>query len=257
MAELFIGERNVQTTFGYRVSRIEGLYDAPPTSLTPQTVPGRPGAVLLAEPQVEVRPLTVRGVIRGATAAQARARRDLLLTVLQREQLALRAANDLTRELLVQVTGVSVTPYGAQFTSPDIALDFTCTALDPYWRDVTPTVVGAIGTTPVACPLGSAIVRPVLSIAGVGAVLRIVLRNALGVVISDLQLAGLTAGITVVIDCAAQTIRQGALSQLRTLVSGDFPVLDPVRDADAVSAAWPTLSVSQGTMTATYAKAWL
>ncbi len=254
--ELWIGGADARAAFGLVVSRVTGLHDAPEATLAPVVVPGRAGALLLQEPQVGARVLGITGTIRGATPAAARSARDRLLTILRRRGLVLRTADDATRELACEVTRVVATPVGAQFIARTIPIEIGATALDPYWTDVAPTVIADIGRTPVPCPLGSAPVRPVLTIANPGAVVRIELRDALGAVVTRCELAGLIPGVPVVIDCAAQTIRQGEVSQLRALLAGDFPVLDPTTQADVLAGAWPTLSVSNGTMVATYRRAW-
>lgn len=256
MTALYLGGYDARAAFGFVVERIAGLHDAPPTSLTLQAVPGRAGALRMASPQVEVRQLTISGTIRGATAAAARTQRDTLLAVLQREQLTLRTGDDLSRQLRIDVTGVTSTTPGPQFIAPDLRLELTATAAEPYWSDITETTVGSIGTTPVACAVGSAPVAPRLTITGAGSVVHVLLRTAGGDLVTRLQLVGLVPSTPIVIDCAAQTVTQGGVSQLRALLAGEFPVLDVATQGDPVTGAWPTLAVSQGTMTAVYAKRW-
>jgi hypothetical protein len=251
-----IGGYDARAAFGFEPSRVDGLHDAPGATLTLQEVPGRAGALRLASPQVGPRQVTIAGTIQGATKQQARDYRDAMLTVLAREQVPIRTGDDLTRELRVDVTGVESSPFGPQFLSRAIRLSITATAAEPFWRDVTETVVSSITATPAGCPCGSAPVGPRLTISGVGSVVRVTLRDALGAVVTQLQLAGLMPGVPVVIDCEAQTIRQGGISQIGALLAGDFPILDARAHGDPVAEAWPTLEVSQGTMVAAYARRW-
>jgi hypothetical protein len=246
---------DARVAFGFVVSRVQGLHDGPAATLTLQPVPGRPGALLMQEPQIGVREFVVSGVVRGATAAAARAFRDRMLAVLARAEVTLVTGDDVSREITAVVTSVSAEPIGAQFIARDIRMSFQATALEPYWRATAPTTVAGITTTPVACLLGSAPVAPVLTVTGGGSVVTVTLRNALGVVVTQLQLAGLITGVPLVIDCAAQTIRQNEQNMLGALLAGEFPILDP-RDGDPVAGAFPTLSVSQGVMTAVYQRRW-
>lgn len=253
----WIEGRDAKSRYGLELERVDGLRDGAEVTLVQTKIPGRPGAILLQDPEVGPRTLALTAAIRGSSPADARAKRDRLFTILARQAITLRTADDATRELRCTVTRVTDTTPTPSFIARVLRVTIGAVALDPYWRDVDPTTIAGIGRVPVPCPLGSAPVRPVLTLTGAGSVVRVELRDAVGTLVTALELAGLVRGVPCVIDCDARTIRQGEVSMLPALLAGDFPVLDPSTQADADAAAWPTLSVTNGALAVTYRRAWL
>jgi hypothetical protein len=252
---LWIDGLDARATYGLQLGASDGARDLPTRRLDTITIPDVPGATKLGAPAIEPRSLTLTGVLQGSTAVDVRTKRDLLFAVLRRGRVTLRLADAPTRELPIEILTTKMASTGAQQLARTLPISIDAVALDPFWRDVTPTVV-AISTTPGACPLGTAPVAPVIVCTAPGPVLSLTLRTALGDAVTVLQLAGLEPAVPLTIDCAARTIRQGAVSMIAALVSGDFPVLDAITQGDYAASAWPTLAVSQGTASVTYTRRW-
>jgi hypothetical protein len=255
VSALVIDGLDAAATYGLKLAASDGARDLPSRRVDPVVIPDVPGVTLLAAPQIDARSISLTGTVQGTTAIDVRAKRDALLAVLRRGRVRLRLGDAPTRELPVEILSAKIASTGAQQLARTLPITIECLALDPFWRDVTPQVV-ALGLSPTPLPLGTAPVAPVLVCSAPGPVLAITLRTALGASVTSLQLAGLEAGVACTIDCAARTIRQGAVSMISALISGDFPVLDVVDQGDFAASAWPTLAVSQGTATATYTRRW-
>lgn len=254
-AELWIDGLDAALHYGLRIAESDGVRDLPQTRLDTITIPQVPGAALMTAPQIEVRPVALRGTLTGSSASDLRAKRDRLMAVLRRAAITVRLAEAPTRELVVIMTACTMAGAGATGLARSLPVTIQATALDPFWRDVTPTQVVVTGT-PTPLPCGTAPSSPIIVLQLPGTVMALTLRDALGTVITELQLAGLRAQVPCTIDCARKTIRQNDTTVLHTLVRGDFPVLDAVAHGDFAAAAWPTLSVSQGTALVTYQRRW-
>lgn len=255
MTALWIDGLDARATYGLQLGASDGARDLPTRRLDTITVPEVPGVIALATPAIEPRSLTLTGTLQGSTAVDVRTKRDLLLAVLRRGRVTLRLADAPTRELPIEILTAKIASTGAQQLARTLPITIEALGLDPFWRDVTPTVV-SLSTTPAPCALGTAPVAPVIVCSAPGPVLSLTQRTALGDVVTVLQLAGLEAAVPLTIDCAARTIRQGEVSMISALISGDFPVLDAITQGDFAASAWPTLAVSQGTATCTYTRRW-
>lgn len=253
--ELWLDGVDAAATYGLRLAVPDGVRNLPSSRLETIAIPDVPGVTLLTEPIIEPRTIALAGVLKGSSAADVRTKRDRLFAVLRRSSVRLRLADATTRELPFIVTNAKITSTGPQMLASVLPIAIEGLALSPYWVDTTPQSI-SVSTTPTALPLGTAPVAPVITAANPGSALTITLRDALGVTVTALQLAGLEAGVAVVIDCAARTIRQGAVSVITALINGDFPLLDVVTQGDFAASAWPTLAMSQGTATVTYARRW-
>jgi hypothetical protein len=252
---LWIDDVDASAAYGLRLEESAGARDLPATRLDTVAIPGVPGVTLLADPTIEARPITLTGALVGTSPDDVRTRRDALFAVLRRGRVTLRLADAPTREIAIRITNARISGSGAQQVSRTLRVTIEALALSPYWVDTTDTVI-ALSTTPAVLPLGTAPSVPVLRVSAPATVLAITHRTTLGAELTRLELAGLTPGVLLTIDGAARTIRQGAVSQLATLIRGDFPVLDAVTQGNFAAAAWPTLTLSQGTGTATYRRRW-
>lgn len=253
--ELWIDGVDAASTYGFRLTSSDGLRDLPSRKLDTLAIPFVAGLTVLAEPQIDARTVSLPGVLVGSSIADVRAKRAALFAVLRRGRVMIRLADAPTLQLPIDITGVKIPAASTQMLARTLPIQIDGLALDPYWVDVTPQSV-IITASPVATPLGTAPVAPVITFTPTGSVVTITLRTTLGTIVTALQLAGLEVGVACTIDCAAKTMRQGAISVLSTLISGDFPVLDAVTHGDYAASAWPTLAISQGTATVTYARRW-
>lgn len=252
---LWIDDVDATTRYGLRLGDSAGARDLPTSRLDTVAVPDVPGLLLLADPAIEARPITLVGTLVGTSAADVRAKRDGLFAVLRRGTVTLRLADAPTREIAIRITSAKVSSSGVQQLARMLPITIEATALSPYWVDTTDSAV-SLSTAPASLPLGTAPSLPVITIPSPPTVLAITHRTALAAEITRLELAGLDAGVPLTIDCAARTIRQGVISQIATLIRGDFPVLDAVTQGDFFAGAWPTLALSQGAGTVTYRRRW-
>ncbi|HYW51469.1 MAG TPA: hypothetical protein VE861_12735 [Gemmatimonadaceae bacterium] len=252
---LWLNNLDATALYGLRVAESPGARDLPSSRLDTVAIPDVPGLSLLADPVIDARTITLVGALKGTTVDDVRTKRDALLAILRRGTVTLRLADAATREIDVRIVSAKIATSGAQQLSRVFPITIETLALSPYWRDRTPQVV-ALSTTPAALPLGTAPSLPLITIPSPGSVVVLTLRTTLAAEVTSLQLAGLEPGVPLLIDCAARTIRQGAVSQIATLIRGDFPVLDSVTQGDFAASAWPTLALSQGTGTITYVRQW-
>jgi hypothetical protein len=134
-----------------------------------------------------------------------------------------------------------------------VALTFEC--VDPLWYSTSETN-NAITTSLTEQALGTAPVRPVITVTGNPSAFSLTYANSAGTTVQTLALASLTtSGATsLVIDMNAltvvQTVSAVAASAVSKITTGDFFALDPV-DADTVTPTWcKLLYTATGTVSA-------
>lgn len=204
------------------------------------------------------RELQLVGVVKGTSAAVLRTRMDTLVAALTPSSALLILDDQPGRRHVVTCTRLQVQPIGPQFVALQAAFAATFKALTPFAEDVTATTVSGITTTPVALPLGTGIVRPVITITGAATNPILTLRNSSGVTIGTMNFTGLSlgAGIPLVIDCEALTVKNNGTPAPAALAAGDFFALDVAAQGVYASSAWPTLACSSGTAVASYRRTW-
>jgi phage-related protein len=139
--------------------------------------------------------------------------------------------------------------------SSTLALEIGLTMLDPYAYDVTATTVGGTGNH--SLPLGTGLTRPRITVAGPVTGPITFGYYAHGALQAALVISGnLASGDTLVVDCDAMTVIVNGTNALSRFAQGDFFVIDPVRDDDAVF-GWPFMNMNPNdAMTVEYFKAW-
>lgn len=253
---IYLNDRDL-TGVGFFVSSIQGLRDGASMRYAVAAAPGMAGNLLLSpQPQMGSRIITVNGYVRAASAAGLVAIYDELQERLQAGDIEVRTIDQPDRVLVCRYRDRTLTPLPPQFVSRIHQCAFTLEAPDPLWYDRDPIQVSAAATLKVRCPIGTAPVWPVLQIMGAASNPVITLRNAAGDVVTTMTLTvTLNSTDYLVIDCGAGTITKYAsgvaTDGLPLLTAGDFPVLSP-EDADFVTAAYPTLEVSAGTLLGAY-----
>lgn len=244
-------------TYGLRVSRVLGAGDAPPRTDTTAVVRGRAGATRLADAQEGVRTITVRGALVAASAADVQTKRDSLLAVVGGTSVRLRTADATAREITATLSTCTFPEVQRQFAQRRLPVELAFTALDPYWLATSDTTVSiAAVDTPTELPLGTAPVRPVITVTGAGTAVTLTLKDSAGALVHTLELTGLAGTGDVVVDCDALTITEDGTDAIAQLAAGDFFLVDPLAYGDPLTSAWPTLEVSAGTASIVYRKAW-
>lgn len=221
-----------------------------------ETVPGRYGAILVAsQPQIRPRELDLRFIVEAASRTALLALRDELLSRLGLETIhTFRFVDDETRE----TTGV-ITSIGFRGIEPDLTQDAFQLILgvlcpDPREYATTDTVVGSIGVSDVALPLGATRTEGVIVVTAAAA-FTLTYKSSGAVTVHTLEIAGATSPVT--IDMATGLITDFDGNAIDHLVEpSDFPFSFDPQDGDFPTAAWPTLNTSAGTAVATYRKAY-
>ena len=244
-------------TLGLVTAEVRDAMGDPSRAFPASSVLGRAGATrLTTRPDVGVRRLVAPGTIRGTSAADARAKYDSLANLFATETVTVIMADALDRELVCLCETFRVLPQAAQIIARDLPVEIVLVAFDPYWRQTTDTSV-ALSAVAAACPLGTAPVRPVLTLSGAATNPLYTLNHHNGTTIATLGLTLTTvAGDSLVVDCDRMQITLNGADRLDVLTSGDFLELD-VRTQGAYGASqWPTLTLSSGAATAAYRRRW-
>lgn len=141
------------------------------------------------------------------------------------------------------LTGAFVSHFDVPGKQKAVKVSLTFRALDPVWVSTTLTS-NALTTSLTEQALGTAPVRPVITVTGNPSAFSLTYANSAGTTVQTLALASLTtSGATsLVIDMDAltvvQTVSGVAGSAVSKITTGDFFALDPA-DADTVTPTWP------------------
>jgi hypothetical protein len=251
-------------TLGFTVEEVLGLDDASEVALPVQGVAGMAGGVIMAtrEAKIDPREITITGhLIRSSTTALDAALTQLkgVLTGL----VELRSVRNLTRVAVGYRQSIVEAPFKAQYRRAQTKLTVRLLCPDPYLYDRSPITMSA-GAVPVACPLGTAPVKPRLVLIGAGASATVTYRDAGGVAraamgftfspshgATDYLDMDLDAGVF--LNSAAGTVTDG-YAKWTTKTDG-LIVLDPA-DGDPITGAGPTLETSSGTLLALYPRSY-
>lgn len=235
------------STFGFVLSAPPGWLDAPATQI-PSTVVLKRGPVITGDALVQPRRVTLRGYVRGTSAANVRTKLDSLKLALSFPPVSVVFDDSATRDhsLYLDTFAVPPQPAGA-FIAKDLAVEIGMTAFSPYARDLTATTVSGSA----ALPMGTGPVRPVVTLNGATNP-SISLRDKNGAAVTSMffTLAG-----TAVIDCDLQTILVGGVSNMAALDSGDFFVIEP--GDPKFQGTGPTITATGvSSYSTTYKRAW-
>ena len=248
-------------TLGLIIAEISGWLDDPARQFAAVSVPGRPGQLIVnPTPDVAVQRCVARGIIEGTDVAACRANFDKVKALFGASAgVAVAFLDAPGRAVTAFCTRLSAAPGAAQMISRKIAVEIELVAFDPYAYDTSTTNV-AISAVAAALALGTAPLRPVLTITGAATNPVFTLKNSAAVTVGSLGLTLTTVGgDSLVIDCLKRTIRLNGTNRLDALSAGDFFSLDVTALGIFSSSSWPTLAVAglgAGTAAAAYKKAW-
>lgn len=255
MPDLLINGVAARAAFGFVMAECAGWLDAPSQTRQTAVIPGRAGAIALADPQEQPRKLTLRGTILGLSASDARAKMDALKAAMFATPLTLSFPDQPTRQVYAGVDSWPVTPPPVSTYAKMLAIEIGLTLNDPYSYDTAFTPV--TGTGHHALPLGTGTVRPLITMAGPVSGPVTFGYYAHGVLTQQMVMSlNLVSGDTLAIDCDAMTVEINNVNTISSLAAGDFFVFDPTRDGDAVT-GWPYLTASpDAAFSVAYRKAW-
>lgn len=242
---------------GVRVTAADGWRSALARQFPVAEVPARDDAVSLSDRALTLpRRIVATGWQEAESVQELRSLRDELAWLLSLEDSTFSVVDAPDRFLRANVVSLDMPPLGPAFVHTSQRISFVVEARDPRWYSTEETVV-ALSAAPAACPVGSAPVRPVVTISGPADSPELVLRTSGGVELTRLSFAGysIAGGASLVVDCERLTIRDGSgANGAAALNSGRFPRLR--RDAASLDGS-PRLSLTSGAGSARYRRAWL
>lgn len=246
------------SSLGLKVERVDGWRGSPARRWQTVFVPGRAGltkaASVVEEAPVELR---VSGTLRAASVAALQTNFDTLASLLAETPLVVVCPDNVTRAMQADLSTMSSEPFGPQFSAIDMPIVITLTCVKPYKYDLVDTVGLAPAGTTLRLPLGTAPVRPKITVSGVASSPVVTLSDYNGTSIATMTYSGaLVAGDVLVFDCDLMTVRKNGVSVLAS-VSGTFFKIDPSTAALYRIASWPRLSCSSGDLEVRYQRAWL
>lgn len=260
---LTLNGNDAKATYGLVLSDVPGSLDSVPSRYVTSTIVGVPGGLLVGPFDDAVRKLTMNGSVKGTSVADVRAKLDALIAALHAPGgMTLIFADRPTRRYTALLDSFSVAPGEASMLASAFLVTIAVTCLDPFGYDTTNTTVVLSGVA-AACALGTGPSRPVVTITATAAATNVTLtlKDSSGATITTMVVTIALANTDVlVIDCAQMIITKNGATAIASLSSGDFPVLDAIKNGNFSASAWPTLTLTlasgTATMSAVYKKAW-
>jgi phage-related protein len=256
---MLINDVDPKTTWGFVLESAPAWLDSPPYDTPAAQVLKRGGLRVLDAPRAGARQLTIRGTIRGTTAADARTKADAFKLALSKRIGAKFVFDDiLTRYVMARLQSFRIPPYGPSMLQKDLSVEASFLAHDPYSYET--TTVGPITLDATAAnhqTLGTGPSRPVITLTGAQTNPLLTLYDTTGtIVLGTMQFTvAMIAGDVLVIDCDLKTVKLNGASRLDILTTGDFFVFDPLVDTG------PAIQYTSGgagaaTGSFTYRKSW-
>lgn len=234
--------------YGFVLSEPPGWLDAPPAQTPSATILQR-GPIVVGGQTVQARRVTLRGYVRGNSAADARTKLDSLKLALSYPPVQVVFDDSASRYHSLHLENLTAPPLpqGA-FLAIDLRVEALLVAYSPYAIDVDATTVAGVA----ALPLGTGPVRPVVTLNGATNPVTHSLRDKDNNVVGSMVIA---AAGTVVVDHDAKTITVDGVLDLNALTSGDFFVIDPADPK--FQGAGPSITSSGATShSVTYRRTW-
>jgi hypothetical protein len=223
-----------------------------------QNLPNRLEAVRLTlKGQYAPRQLVVRGVVEGATNAQVRARIDDIKYRLTKSGITVAFNDDTTRQYTCYLDGVpEFDGRGPDLVTTRFDFAVPLIALNPAMMAAASTsVTVSAASSDVEIPLGTAPSLPSISVNQTS--FTLVYKSSTGGTVASLAVSG-AAAQPVIVDMDRKKVSSASGNEIDAMSTGsDFFALDPIAHGDWSSSGWPTVSVSVGTATVSYTKAYL
>ncbi|MHB1065472.1 MAG: hypothetical protein ACYC1Z_13460 [Georgenia sp.] len=240
-------------TFGFTVRSVDGLAGGVSRSYATAPAPHGVGLTLLDDsPRYSARNITIRGTLIADTPAELVTAYRRLVAWMSVEPIDVAWSLESDRFARGRLLGDPVTVADPQGLSRIMPVQFVVECHSPYLA-ATETTTVTLSTTPAACALGTWDSAPVITVTGASTV-TITYADHEGTTQASMTFAGVTSPLVVSLATYTAT-HAGGLNAMDLLTSGDFFLLRAI-DSDADTDAWPTLTLSAGTGTATYLKRW-
>lgn len=241
------------STYGFVAEQVPNARGMVTRDLLTVAVAGQPGAVVTeTNPQVAVRDFTIVGTILSTSASAALSAYRNIQALCADGEHTIVLIDDTSRRIRARRISCTYTSVEVPLGGSALRIEIAWRAIDPYWEDVSATTV-SLSTSPAACATGTA---PCYLTLTIDQSCTITYKNSAGTTRATFVLTGVSGAQTAVIDTLTRTLTHsvsGITPSLRT--SGTYFVLDP-RDGTYASSSWPTITLSSGTGSVSYRKAW-
>lgn len=239
------------SAYGFTLAEPPGWLDAPSlqTPVVPMPyVPNR-GPLVMGASIIQAKRVTLRGHVRGSSAANVRLKLDGLKLALAVSPTKIVFDDALTRYHSLYLESLVVTPRAqGSFRAKDLRVDMSFLAAPPSALDVTETTIA--DDAPLL--LGTAPLRPVVTLLDADDPV-LTLRDKDGNAVTSLFLFG--SG-TIVVDHDTLTITVDGDADMAAIDSGDFFVIDP--SDPKYGGSGPTITATGvSSHSTTYRRTWL
>ncbi len=210
-------------------------------------------ALLNSEPKSDVRPILLRGAQEATSVPLLRTNYELLLYRLYNPAgITVRFTDDEAVEYRARMAGrVRVTGIKKDLDQTAHVLEIPLDCIDPRMYDVAQEAIAV--TTDTDLPMGSAPTGVEFECSA--ATFTLTLKNSGATVVKAITITG-AASPPVFIHMGNKSILNSLGNSVIANMTGDFPWdVDPLKDGDFITSAWPNATISAGTCTARYNKA--
>lgn len=244
---------------GLLAESLSGWLTAAPRQWPTVVLQGRQGNVKSAdEPREAPVELRISGHLQGSTVSDSRARFDTLKHVLVGAPVRVILPDAVTRYVVADVGTITGDPFGPQFRQRIVPVHITLTANDPFHYDLLLSEARGPAATRLPCALGTAPVRPKITIQGPATNPVVTLRDWTGASVATMTFGATSLLSTdlLVIDCAAQTVAKNGAALLSALTAGGFFKVEASAIADRDNSRWPTIETSSGVLLVQFVRSW-
>lgn len=243
------------SAYGLVVGAVTGWLDSPVVSVPTAVIPGRAGATVSGTAREQTRAIGMTGYVRGTSPSDVRAKYELLKVATRTGTVKLAMPDGRARHIYAVRDSIMAPSVAGQFVQKDLPVDMKFTAFDPFFYDDAISSVVA----PAVLPMGTAPVRPVLTMTGTTVTTPIfTLRDYAGAIVAQMTFASLALvpADTLIVDCALKTVRKNGVNVLSFLSAGDFFKIDPAVHASFSASSWPYITVNATGLTTSFRRAW-
>jgi hypothetical protein len=263
---LYFNGQDANAVYGFAATALPDAWSAPSQGWDTLAVPGYDGVRLVRETaSVGARALVIPGLIRGTDAADAETKVQALKDALWGGTVEIRFAyQGGTRAYYGVLTEVAGNLFAPGNLSGWVSVQVAFLLADPYALDLSERVDTGLAGALVPVHLGTGPTWPLVTIRGAATNPTLTWRDFRGDVIGTMAFTATLAGAANAL--IIETTDGGDVwtwdgttlgSGFSLLTAGySIPVFSP-RDGVRGSSQWPTVSVSSGTLTVTYARRWV
>lgn len=246
--------------YGFVLSSAPSWLDMPSRTFQNQAIPGRIGVTPLSVASEGLKTLSLRGVVIGDSATDARSKLDAFKVALITGSVTVTLSDRPNQFIYCDLQSFASAPSEAgSLLARKLPVEITLQCADPLWYDTVLTSLTVASGSTVQCPLGSGPTRPLLTVMGPSTNPVIALDTYLGDLYQQMIFNGLalSTGDALVIDCDAMTIKKNGTNALLSLTTGDFLKIEAHDTAYYDTSSWPYIGLTGGgALSIAYRKSW-